>query len=404
MPDQSAARNSAPPSRFIIRFSLSPKATLGYSRLRAHFIEHDFDERLGPVILRHKGRPAMQYHRIPHSSLEVSVLGLGTMTFGEQNSEAEAHQQLDYALAAGVNLIDTAEVYPVPPRPDTQGLTEQYIGSWIKARGSREKIVLATKVAGPTRASDNPIRSQQILDRKNIRAALDASLQRLNTDYIDLYQVHWPQRPVNSFGKLNYKYSDDKPAVTLLETLEALTEQVRAGKIRYIGVSNETPWGVMRYLQLAEKHDLPRIVSIQNPYSLLNRSFEIGLAEISQAEGVELLAYSSLAFGTLTGKYLNGAKPAGARNTRYSRFTRYSAAHTQLAIAEYVALAKHHGLDPAQMALAFVRQQPFVASTLLGATSVEQLKTNLNSLDLVLDQEILNALEEIHTRFTIPAP
>lgn len=285
----------------------------------------------------------MQYHRIPHSSLEVSVLGLGTMTFGEQNSEADAHAQLDYALAAGVNLIDTAELYPVPPRPETQGLTESYIGSWIKARGNREKIVLASKVSGPVRGTDSSIRPQQALDRKNIRAALDASLKRLNTDYLDLYQLHWPQRATNCFGKLNYQYTDDKATVTLLETLEALTEQVRAGKIRYIGVSNETPWGVMRYLQLAEKHELPRIVSIQNPYSLLNRSFEIGLAEISQHEGVELLAYSSLAFGTLSGKYLNGAKPAGARNTLFTRFNRYSGQQTQRAIAEYVALAKNTG-------------------------------------------------------------
>jgi aryl-alcohol dehydrogenase-like predicted oxidoreductase len=346
----------------------------------------------------------MQYHRIPHSSLEVSVLGLGTMTFGEQNSEADAHAQLDYALAAGVNLIDTAEMYPVPPRPETQGLTEQYIGNWIKARGNRDKIVLASKIAGPVRGNDSSIRPQQALDRKNIRAALDASLKRLNTDYLDLYQVHWPQRPTNCFGKLNYQYTDEKATVTLLETLEALTEQVRAGKIRYIGVSNETPWGVMRYLQLAEKHELPRIVTIQNPYSLLNRSFEIGLAEISQHEGIELLAYSSLAFGTLSGKYLNGAKPAGARNTLFSRFTRYTSAQSQLAVAEYVALAKKHSLDPAQMALAFVRQQPFVASTLLGATTMEQLKSNIDSFEVVLEEDVLRALEEIHTRFTIPAP
>ncbi|WP_107758801.1 NADP(H)-dependent aldo-keto reductase [Dickeya sp. Secpp 1600] len=346
----------------------------------------------------------MLYHRIPHSSLEVSTLGLGTMTFGEQNSEADAHAQLDLAVAAGVNLIDTAEIYPVPPRSETQGLTESYIGSWLKSRGGREKLIIASKVAGPVRGNDNSLRPQQALDRKNIRAALDDSLKRLNTDYIDLYQLHWPQRQTNSFGKLSYQYTSEKPAVTLLETLEALNEQVRAGKIRYIGVSNETPWGVMRYLQLAEKHDLPRIVSIQNPYSLLNRSFEVGLAEISQHEGVELLAYSPLAFGTLTGKYLNGAKPAGARNTLFSRFVRYSAPHTQQAIAEYVALAQKHGLDPAQMALAFVRQQPFVASTLLGATTLEQLKINLDSLDLTLGEDVLTELEAIHRRFTIPAP
>ncbi len=346
----------------------------------------------------------MQYHRIPHSSLEVSLLGLGTMTFGEQNSEADAHQQLDYAVSAGINLIDTAEMYPVPPRLETQGLTESYIGSWLKARGNREKIVLASKVSGPSRGSDNAIRPAQMLDRKNIRAALDASLKRLNTDYLDLYQLHWPQRQTNFFGKLSYQYTEEQSPVTLLETLEALNEQVRAGKIRYIGVSNETPWGVMRYLQLAEKHDLPRIVSIQNPYSLLNRSFEIGLSEISQHEGVELLAYSSLAFGTLSGKYLNGAKPAGARNTLFSRFTRYSSPQAEAAIAEYVALAKKRNLDPSQMALAFVRQQPFVASTLLGATTMEQLKINIDSQNLTLDEEILADLENIHKRFTIPAP
>ncbi|CNE85436.1 NADP(H)-dependent aldo-keto reductase [Yersinia nurmii] len=346
----------------------------------------------------------MQYHRIPHSSLEVSLLGLGTMTFGEQNSEADAHAQLDYAISAGVNLIDTAEMYPVPPKPETQGLTEQYIGSWLKARGCREKVILASKISGPSRGNDQPIRPAMALDRKNIRIALDASLKRLNTDYLDLYQLHWPQRETNCFGKLNYRYAQETATVTLLETLEALAEQVRAGKIRYIGVSNETPWGVMRYLQLAEKHDLPRIVSIQNPYSLLNRSFEVGLAEISQHEGVELLAYSSLAFGTLSGKYLNGAKPPQARNTLFSRFTRYSSPQAQLAIAEYVALAKKHGLDPAQMALAFVRQQPFVASTLLGATTLPQLKSNLDSLDLMLDEEVLQGLEEIHTRYTFPAP
>ncbi|OSN08167.1 aldo/keto reductase [Lonsdalea britannica] len=346
----------------------------------------------------------MQYHRIPHTALEVSELGLGTMTFGEQNNEADAHAQLDHAIAAGVNLIDTAELYPVPPRPETQGLTESYIGSWLKQRGGREKLIIASKVSGPVRGSDHNIRPQQALDRKNIREALNDSLTRLNTDYIDLYQLHWPQRQSNFFGKLNYRYTDDKPVVTLLETLEALNEQVRAGKIRYIGVSNETPWGVMRYLQLAEKHDLPRIVSIQNPYSLLNRSFEVGLAEISQHEGVELLAYSALAFGTLTGKYLNGAKPAGARNTLFSRFTRYNGPYIEQAIAEYVALAQRHGLDPAQMALAFVRQQPFVATTLLGATSLEQLRTNLESLTVTLDEEVLNELEAIHQRFTFPAP
>jgi len=346
----------------------------------------------------------MHYHRIPHSTLEVSQLGLGTMTFGEQNSEADAHAQLDLAIRSGINFIDTAEMYPVPPRPETQGLTEQYIGSWLKQRGSRDKIILASKVSGPSRGNDASIRPNMALDRKNIREALDASLKRLNTDYLDLYELHLPLRQTNYFGKLGYQYSETTAQVTLLETLEALTEQVRAGKIRYIGVSNETAWGVMRYLQLAEKHELPRIISIQNPYSLLNRSFEVGLAEISQHEGVELLAYSSLAFGTLSGKYLNGAQPAGARNTLFSRFTRYSGEQSQQAIAEYVALARQHQIDPSQMALAYVRQQPFVASTLLGATTLEQLQTNIDSFNLTLNAEILEGIEAIHRRYTYPAP
>ncbi|XRX94152.1 NADP(H)-dependent aldo-keto reductase [Cronobacter sakazakii] len=345
----------------------------------------------------------MHYHRIPHSSLEVSTLGLGTMTFGEQNSEADAHEQLDYAVSQGINLIDVAEMYPVPPRPETQGLTETYVGNWLKKRANREKLVIASKVSGPSRNNDSGIRPNQALDRKNIRDALDASLKRLQTDYLDLYQVHWPQRP-NCFGKLGYTWTDSAPVVTLLETLEALAEFQRAGKIRYIGVSNETAFGVMRYLHLADKHDLPRIVTIQNPYSLLNRSFEVGLAEVSQFEGVELLAYSALAFGTLTGKYLNGAKPAGARNTLFSRFTRYSSEQSQKAVTAYVEVAKRHGLDPAQMALAFVRQQPFVASTLLGATTMEQLKTNVESLHLTLSEDVLAELEAVHQVYTYPAP
>ena len=264
--------------------------------------------------------------------------------------------------------------------------------------------MIASKVSGPSRNNDSGIRPNQALDRKNIRDALHNSLTRLQTDYLDLYQVHWPQRPTNCFGKLGYTWADSAPVVSLLETLEALTEYQRAGKIRYIGVSNETAFGVMRYLHLADKHDLPRIVTIQNPYSLVNRSYEVALAEVSQFEGVELLAYSCLAFGTLTGKYLNGAKPAGARNTLFSRFTRYSGEQTQKAVAAYVDIAKRHNLDPAQMALAFVRRQPFVASTLLGATTMEQLKTNVESLHLELSAEVLAEIEAVHQVYTYPAP
>lgn len=346
----------------------------------------------------------MKYYTLPHTSLEISQLGLGTMTFGVQNSEQDAHQQLDFALEAGINFIDTAEMYPVPPTKEKHGVTESYIGSWLEKRKNREKIVLATKVLGPTRAVDQSIRPDQALDRKNIRVALDESLQRLKTDYIDLYQLHWPQREANFFGKLNYQYTTDIPTVSLLETLEALAEQVQAGKIRYIGVSNETAWGVMKYLELANKHNLPKIVSIQNPYSLLNRTFEQALAEISQHEGVNLLAYSCLGFGVLTGKYLNNAKPKDARNTLFTRFVRYSNEQSQKATEAYVNLAIKHGLDPAQMALAFVNQQPFVSNTILGATTLTQLKSNIESIQVTLSPEILAEIEAIHTLYPYPAP
>src|SRR5512144_750711 len=256
----------------------------------------------------------MHYQSLAHTDLKISRICLGTMTWGEQNTEAEAHAQLDYALAQGVNFIDTAEMYPVPPRAETQGLTERYIGTWLKQRGNRDKVILASKVAGRSQELSYLRANPVCLDRRNIVAALDASLKRLQTDYIDLYQVHWPDRQTNFFGRLGYA-PNDSPSIPILETLQALQEQVQAGKIRYIGISNETPWGLMKYLQLAERYNLPRAVSIQNPYSLLNRTFEIGLAEIAHQEGVGLLAYSPLAFGVLTGKYLNGRRPPGARLT-----------------------------------------------------------------------------------------
>ncbi len=349
----------------------------------------------------------MQYYSLAHSDLKISRLGLGTMTFGEQNTESDAHAQLDMALEAGINFIDTAELYPVPPSPEKYGTTESYIGTWLaKKNQMREKVILATKVTGPARGDFDRFRSNQRLDAENISQALDASLKRLQTDYIDLYQIHWPQRRVNSFGQLNFPYDASEMIVEpdILETLEALNQQVKAGKIRYIGVSNETPWGVMQYLRLAERYHLPRIVSIQNPYNLLNRSFEVGLSEITQHERVALLAYSCLGFGTLSGKYLNGVKPVGARNTLYSRFTRYSNQQAEQAISEYVALAKKYALDPAQMALAYVYQQPFVASVLLGATTLDQLSANIESQKLILSDEILKNIEDIFTRYPNPAP
>ncbi|WP_104402933.1 NADP(H)-dependent aldo-keto reductase [Vibrio penaeicida] len=344
----------------------------------------------------------MQLKKLPHSTLEISPLCLGTMTFGEQNTESEAFSQLDYALERGINFIDTAEMYPVPPKSDTQGRTEEYIGNWIQKSGKREKVVLATKVAGPRGVPY--IREDMALDWRNIHRAVDESLNRLQTEYVDLYQIHWPQRQTNCFGQLNYPYPDDQNDTPILETLEALADVVKQGKVRYIGLSNETPWGVMSYLRLAEKHDLPRAVTIQNPYNLLNRTFEVGLSEIAHNEGVELLAYSPLAFGALSGKYLNNAKPQGARCTLYERFVRYFTPNGVKATEAYVKLAQEHGLDPAQMALAFVNQRPFVASNIIGATTMEQLKSNIDSLEVNLSEELLTSLQEIGVQYSNPCP
>ncbi|EKO3532272.1 NADP(H)-dependent aldo-keto reductase [Vibrio fluvialis] len=344
----------------------------------------------------------MQYTKLPHSSLEISKLCLGTMTFGEQNTQAEAFSQLDYALERGINFIDTAEMYPVPPKAETQGKTEEFIGNWLEKSGKREKVVLATKVAGPRNVPY--IRENMALDHRHIHQAIDDSLSRLKTDYIDLYQLHWPQRQTNTFGQLNYPYPDQQEEVTLIETLEALSDLVRMGKVRYIGVSNETPWGLMTYLRLAEKHDLPRMVSIQNPYNLLNRSFEVGLSEISHYEGVKLLAYSPMAFGVLSGKYLNGARPTGARCSLFERFQRYFTPQGLKATEAYVNLAREFGLDPAQMALSFVNQRPFVASNIIGATNLQQLKSNIDSLELELSEELLLKIQEIGTLYSNPCP
>ncbi|EOB3568544.1 NADP(H)-dependent aldo-keto reductase [Vibrio vulnificus] len=344
----------------------------------------------------------MQYTKLPHSTLEISKLCLGTMTFGEQNSQQDAFEQLDYAVAQGINFIDTAEMYPVPPKAQSQGLTEQFIGNWLSKSGKREKVLIATKIAGPRNVPY--IRDNMSLNRRHIHTAIDDSLTRLQTDYVDLYQLHWPQRQTNCFGQLSYPYPDTQEEVTLIETLEALNELVKAGKVRYIGVSNETPWGVMTLLRLAEKHDLPRIVSIQNPYNLLNRSFEVGLSEISHYEGVQLLAYSPMAFGTLSGKYLDGARPKGARCTLFERFQRYFTPQGLEATNAYVSLARDYGLDPAQMALAFVNQRPFVASNIIGTTTLDQLKANIESLNVKLEDEVLNKIQQIGTTYSNPCP
>ena len=343
----------------------------------------------------------MDYRPLGRTGLKVSLIGLGTMTWGEQNSEAEAHAQMDRAVAEGVNFFDAAEMYPVPPRAETQGRTEDYIGSWFAKTGRRQDIVLATKVTGP--GMFPYLRGGSCLDRASLLAACDSSLKRLRTDWIDLYQVHWPQRPTNFFGQLGYTPQDrDGPSIE--ETYGALVELVRAGKVRHIGISNETPWGLAEYLRLAREQGGPRVASIQNPYSLLNRSYEVGLAEFAHREAVGLLAYSPLAMGVLSGKYLGGVKPEGARLTLFSRFQRYSTPEAEAATAEYQRLAQAQGMDLAQMALAYVHSRPFVTSTLIGATSLAQLEANLASAQLRLSAEVLAAIEAIHRRHTYPCP
>jgi aryl-alcohol dehydrogenase-like predicted oxidoreductase len=345
----------------------------------------------------------MEYRQLGDSDLRVSVICLGTMTFGEQNTPEEAFAQLDAALEAGVNFIDTAEIYPVPPRAETYGRTEEIVGAWLAERGTRDRVILATKVAG--RADWLPhIRGGPKLTREQMEAALDSSLKRLRTDRIDLYQLHWPDRNTNYFGDLGYTHDPNDRPVPIEDQLQVLGDFVRAGKVRHIGLSNETPWGLMAFLRAAEALGLPRPVSIQNPYSLLNRTFEVGLAEAGIREKVGLMAYSPLAFGVLTGKYLDGKRPQGARLTRFDRFKRYSAPAAEVATSAYVALAREHGLDPAAMALAFVHRQPFLASTIVGATGPEQLRANLATADLKLSPAVLEGIEAIHRRSPNPAP
>jgi aryl-alcohol dehydrogenase-like predicted oxidoreductase len=349
----------------------------------------------------------MQYRPLGRTGLNVSVIALGTMTWGEQNTEAEAHAQLDAALDAGINLIDTAEMYPVPPKADTQGLTERYIGTWLKKSGRRQDIVLATKATGPSRQAARPshVRGGQLLfTRENLFEAVNLSLQRLQTDYIDLYQLHWPDRSTNMFGQLGYQHVKDEATTPIEETLQALQELVQAGKVRHVAVSNETPWGLSKFVHLSETRGLPRVVSIQNPYSLLNRTFEIGLSEIAIREQVGLLAYSPLAFGVLSGKYLAGQRPTGARLTLFERFARYSNENAERAAYEYVSLFRRHGIDPAQGALAFVNGRDFVTANIIGATTLAQLQSNVASIEVTLPEEVLQGIDAIHRQYQNPAP
>jgi aryl-alcohol dehydrogenase-like predicted oxidoreductase len=346
----------------------------------------------------------MKYRELGRTGVQVSRLSLGTMTFGEQNSEAEGHAQMDYALDCGINIFDAAEIYPIPPRPDTQGRTEAIIGTWLATRNVRDKVMVATKVAG--RGKMVWLRKDGSKTRQNpaqIMEAVEASLRRLKTDYIDLYQLHWPDRPMRIFEGHDYLHleGDGHP---VHEILGALGRLVTDGKVRFVGLSNETPWGVMSFLRASEQHGLPRPVSIQNAYNLVNRSFETGLSEIFYREQVSLLAYSPLGQGYLSGKYEKGALPPGSRKTLFDRLGRYEKGNGPRAISSYVALAKRHGLDPAQMAIAFAVSRPFVTSVIIGATTMEQLKTDIAAADLKLADEVLEDIEQIHLDTPNPCP
>jgi aryl-alcohol dehydrogenase-like predicted oxidoreductase len=351
----------------------------------------------------------MQYRPLGRTGLQVSLLCLGTMTWGQQNTEAEGHAQMDLALDHGINFFDTAELYSIPPTRETQGSTERIIGSWFKARRNRDRIILATKVVGRTpmdwfREHGGGAR----LDRANMTEALNKSLKRLGTDYIDLYQLHWPERAVPwgsnpvIWRQKDYQAAADENPIA--EILDVLQEFVREGKVRHIGLSNESAWGTMRFLADAQAGERPRVQSVQNAYNLINRTYETALAEVSMRENVSLLAYSPLAQGFLTGKYLNGARPEGTRVTLFNRGQRYQTPGAEAAITAYVELAREFGLDPAQMALAYVNSRPFVGSNIIGATSLDQLRTDIGSLDIEITAELEDRIDAIHLRHTNPCP
>jgi len=352
----------------------------------------------------------MELRRLGRTDIRVSSLALGTMTWGEQNSEADGHAQLDYALDHGINFIDTAEVYAIPPRAETQGSTERIIGTWLKTSGKRDRIVLATKVSG--RSNNDYLRpggESPQLDRRNIHYAVDQSLSRLRTDYIDLYQLHSPDRSLPLFAASGtvYRPKNDSgtPEIPIEETLDALADLVKQGKIRHVGVSNETAWGTAQFVHHAQRRpELPRVASIQNAYNLLNRTFEIGLAEIAARDDVGLLAYSPLGQGYLTGKYRGGARPAGARGTLFNRGQRYEKPGAAEAIDAYLDLARDAGLDPAQLAIAFVRSRPFVTAAIIGATTLEQLATDIAAHDVEITAELEQRIDAIHQVRSNPAP
>ena len=340
----------------------------------------------------------MEKRTLGGTDVEVPVICIGTMTWGQQNTEAEAHEQLDYAVEErGMYFLDTAEIDPVPPEPELQGRTETYIGNWLKSRGKRDDLVIATKVAASDLVRTRDAGASPRLDTKSIRDAIEGSLSRLQTDYVDLYQIHWPERTTNFFGTRGYSHNPDEDATSIEETLTALGELVKEGKVRHIGVSNETPWGVSEYLRLAQEKNLPRIATIQNQYSLVNRQFEAGLAEFSMREKVGLLPYSVLSMGVLTGKYLDGARPAGARFTFSERnSSRYNPPEAQSVTRRYVELAKKYGTDPATMGIAFTTSREFTNSTIIGARTMEQLKVCIDAGEVTLAPELLAEIETIH--------
>lgn len=345
----------------------------------------------------------MKYTLLPGTDVKISEICLGTMTFGQQNSEADGHSQIDFALDKGINFIDTAEMYAVPAREKTYGSTEEIIGSWLRKSGKRPEIVLATKIAGPNRGLPY-IREDLQFNDATIRLSVEKSLQRLQTDYIDLYQFHWPERNVNFFGQRGFKVKEEAWEDNIQQVLETIQALIKEGKIKYFGLSNETPWGLMRFLEESRKHDLPKIVTTQNPYSLLNRSFEVGLAEVCHRENVGLLAYSPLAFGVLSGKFLTGEAHPNARINLFSNFSRYNSENTRKASALYNEIAKDNSLTLTEMSLAFIRQQQFVSSTIIGATTLEQLEENINTINVVLSDEILMEIEKVQSLIPDPAP
>ncbi|MDD3003393.1 NADP(H)-dependent aldo-keto reductase [Flavobacterium sp.] len=345
----------------------------------------------------------MNYNFLPNTTTRISEIALGTMTFGQQNSEIDAHSQIDFALDQGINFIDTAEMYSVPAREKTYSSTEKIIGNWFKKSGRREEVVLATKIAGPNRGLAY-IREDLSFNDATIRTSVEKSLQRLQTDYIDLYQFHWPERKVNYFGQRGFQIQDDSWEDNIQRVLETIDSLIKEGKIKHFGLSNETPWGLMRFLEESKKHGLPKIVTVQNPYSLLNRTFESGLAEVCYRENVGLLAYSPLAFGVLSGKFLTGEEHPNARLNLFPNFTRYNSENTRKASAMYHEIAQQFNLTLTQMALAFIRQQAFVSSTIIGATNLNQLAENINTIHVTLSDDVLTEIQKVQDLIPDPAP